>query len=48
VVLGVVLWRLFEDGHVAEASALASLVIAVIVPVVFVLRRHVVRRFELA
>jgi iron(III) transport system permease protein len=48
VVLGVVLWRLFEDGHVAEASALACLMLAVIIPVVFVLRRHVVRRFELA
>jgi iron(III) transport system permease protein len=48
VVLGVVLWRLFEDGHVAEASALASLVIALVVPVAFILRRHMVRRFELA
>jgi iron(III) transport system permease protein len=48
VVLGVVLWRLFEDGHVAEASALASLVIALVVPFAFILRRHMVRRFELA
>jgi iron(III) transport system permease protein len=47
VVLGVVLWRLFEDGHIAEASAVASMVIAAVVPVVFVLRRYVVRRTEL-
>jgi iron(III) transport system permease protein len=47
VVLGVVLWRLFEDGHVAEASAVASMVVAAVVPVVFVLRRYVVRRTEL-
>ena len=46
VVLGVVLWRLFEDGHVAEASAVASMTIAIVVPVVFVLRRYVVRRTE--
>jgi iron(III) transport system permease protein len=46
VVLGVVLWRLFEDGKVAEASALASLVVALVVPVTFVLRRRVVQRTE--
>ncbi len=48
VVLGVVLWRLFEDGHVAEASAVASMLIAIVVPVVFVLRRYMVGRTELA
>ena len=47
VVLGVVLWRQFEDGHVAEASAVASMTIAIVVPVVFVLRRYVVGRTEL-
>jgi iron(III) transport system permease protein len=46
VVLGVMLWRLFEDGHIAEASALASMIIALVVPIIFVLRRHVVRRME--
>jgi iron(III) transport system permease protein len=48
VVLGIVLWRLFEDGHVSEASALASLLVALIVPVAFIVRRRVIRRFELA
>jgi iron(III) transport system permease protein len=48
VVLGVVLWRLFEDGHVAEASAVASMLIAIVVPVVFLLRRYMVSRTELA
>jgi iron(III) transport system permease protein len=48
VVLGVVLWRLFEDGHVAEASAVASMTIAIVVPVVFLMRQYVVRRTESA
>jgi iron(III) transport system permease protein len=48
VVLGVVLWRLFEDGHVAEASAVASMTIAIVVPIVFVMRRYMVRRTEAA
>jgi len=48
VVLGVVLWRLFEDGHVSEAAAVASMLIAIVVPVVFVFRRFVVRRMETA
>jgi iron(III) transport system permease protein len=46
VVLGVVLWRLFEDGHVAEAAAVATMVIALVVPVVFAMRRYVVNRTE--
>jgi iron(III) transport system permease protein len=46
VVLGVVLWRLFEDGKVAEASALATLVVAMVVPITFLLRRRVVLRTE--
>jgi iron(III) transport system permease protein len=46
VVLGVVLWRLFEDGKVAEASALATLVVAIVVPVTFLLRRRVVHGTE--
>jgi iron(III) transport system permease protein len=46
VVLGVVLWRLFEDGHVAEASAVATLTMAIVVPVVLLMRRQVVRRTE--
>jgi iron(III) transport system permease protein len=48
IVLGVVLWRLFEDGHVPEAAAVATMLIALVVPVVFALRRYVVRRSELA
>ena len=48
VVLGVVLWRLFEDGHVAEASAVASMTIAIVVPIVFLMRQYVVRRTETA
>ena len=44
VVLGVVLWRLFEDGHAAEASAVASIVMAVVAPLLFVGRRLLVRR----
>ena len=46
VVLVVVLWRLVEDGHVAEASAVATMTMAIIVPVVLLMRRHVVRRTE--
>ena len=44
----IVLWRLFEDGHIAEASAVASMLIAIVVPVVFLLRRYVVGRTEQA
>jgi len=46
VVLGVMLWRLFEDGHLAEAAAVASLVILMVAPLVFLLRRYVVARTE--
>ena len=46
IVLGVVLWRFFEDGHVAEASAVATMTIAIVVPMVFLMRQYVVRRTE--
>jgi iron(III) transport system permease protein len=46
VVIGVALWRLFEDGKVAEASALATIVVALVVPVTFALRQRVIRRTE--
>ena len=46
IVLGVVLWRFFEDGHVAEASAVATMTIAIVVPIVFLMRQYVVRRTE--
>ena len=41
VVLSVMLWRFFEDGNAAEASAVATLIIALVVPAIFLLRRLV-------
>lgn len=41
IVLSVMLWRLFEDGSAAESAAVATLVIALVVPVIFVMRRTV-------
>lgn len=38
VVLSVVLWRLFEAGQPAASAALGTLMIAIVAPVVFVLR----------
>jgi ABC-type Fe3+ transport system permease subunit len=44
VVLSVLLWQLFQSGQPALAAALASIVIAVALPVVFVARRTLARR----
>ena len=41
IVLSVMVWRLFEDGSAAEAAAVATLIIALVVPVIFVMRRTV-------
>ena len=39
VVLGVMLWRLFEDGHAAEAASVATMLFALVLPVAFLARR---------
>jgi iron(III) transport system permease protein len=39
VVLSVLLWRMLESGDSAPAAALSTLIIAAVVPIVFVLRR---------
>jgi iron(III) transport system permease protein len=44
VVLSVLLWQLFQSGQPAAAAALASIVIAVVLPVIFVARRTLARR----
>jgi iron(III) transport system permease protein len=38
-VLGVMLWRQFEDGHAAEAAAIATMLFALVMPVAFLARR---------
>ncbi len=44
VVLSVLLWQLFQSGQPAPSAALASIVIAVALPVIFVVRRALARR----
>jgi iron(III) transport system permease protein len=44
VVLSVLLWQLFQYGQPAPAAALASLIIAVALPVVIVARRYLTAR----
>ncbi len=44
VVLSVLLWQLFQSGQLAPSAALASIIIAVVLPVVFVARRTFARR----
>jgi iron(III) transport system permease protein len=44
VVLSVLLWQLFQSGQPASSAALASIIIAVVLPVVFVARRTLIRR----
>jgi iron(III) transport system permease protein len=44
VVLSVLLWQLFQSGQPAASAALASIIIAVVLPVVFLARRTLVRR----
>ena len=48
VVLSVMLWRLFEDGRAAEAASVATAIIVLVVPVIFVVRRIVLRDVERA
>ena len=44
VVLSVLLWRLFEGGQAAPSAALATIIIALVIPVVFIARRHLAPR----
>jgi iron(III) transport system permease protein len=44
VVLSVLLWQLFQYGEPAPSAALASLIIAVVLPVVIVARRYLTAR----
>ena len=44
VVLSVLLWQLFQAGQPAPSAALASIIIAVVLPVVFIVRRTLTRR----
>jgi iron(III) transport system permease protein len=43
VVLSVLLWQLFQSGQPAPSAALASIIIAVVLPVIFVARRVLAR-----
>ncbi|MFL6799848.1 MAG: ABC transporter permease [Xanthobacteraceae bacterium] len=43
VVLSVLLWQLFQSGQPAASAALASVMIAVVLPVIFVARRVLAR-----
>ena len=40
VVLSVLLWRLFESGEAAASAALATIIIALVIPIVFIARRY--------
>jgi iron(III) transport system permease protein len=44
VVLSVLLWQLFQYGQPAPSAALACLIIAVVLPVVFLARRYLTGR----
>jgi iron(III) transport system permease protein len=44
VVLSVLLWQLFQSGQPASSAALASIIIAVVLPVIFLARRALTRR----
>jgi iron(III) transport system permease protein len=44
VVLSVLLWHLFQSGQPAPSAALASIIVAVALPVIFVARRTLARR----
>jgi iron(III) transport system permease protein len=44
VVLSVLLWQLFQSGQPAPSAALASIIVAVALPVIFVARRTFARR----
>lgn len=40
IVLSVLLWQLFQGGQGAMAAALSSIIIALVLPIVFLARRH--------
>ena len=44
VVLSVLLWQQFQSGQPALSAALASTIVAVVLPVIFVARRALARR----
>ena len=44
VVLSVLLWQLFQSGQPAPSAALASIIVAVVLPVIFIARRTLARR----
>jgi ABC-type Fe3+ transport system permease subunit len=44
VVLSVLLWQLFQYGQPAPSAALASIIIAVVLPIVFLARRYLAGR----
>jgi iron(III) transport system permease protein len=44
VVLSVLLWQLFQYGQPAPSAALASIIIAVVLPIVFIARRYLAGR----
>ena len=44
VVLSVLLWQLFQSGQTAPSAALASIIVAVVLPIIFVARRTITRR----
>jgi iron(III) transport system permease protein len=44
VVLSVLLWQLFQSGQPAPSAALASIIVAVVLPVIFVARHMLARR----
>jgi len=44
VVLSVLLWQLFQSGQPAPSAALASIIVAVALPVIFLARRTFARR----
>ena len=46
VVLSVLLWRLFESGQAGPSAALATIIIVLVIPVVFVARRALAPRIQ--
>jgi iron(III) transport system permease protein len=44
VVLPVLLWQLFQGGQPAPSAALATFIMAMVVPMIFVARRYLVPR----
>jgi iron(III) transport system permease protein len=44
VVLSVLIWQLFQNGQPAASAALGSMMIAMVLPMIFVFRRFVASR----